>query len=383
MSKKFILYLAAIIFIVSSLNINAQKSTEDIVLGQKITLHSEVLNEDRIVDIYLPEGYGMTQSKFPVLYLLDGENHFVHGAGVAYFLARFGLIPQIIVVAIENVDRTRDFTPTKVEARPTSGGAEKFTEFIKDELMTYMDENYRTEDYNILFGHSLGGMYTFYSMLEYPQMFKAYIAASPHLLYDDDYVVNLYKDKFASADMKSTFIYFSIGDEPDYMPSINQMQEILSSNESDEFIWDYKKYENDTHMTTTHKSIYDGLESLYIDWPLSADMAEASMSEIMDHYAGISARYGYDVKIPETTLNILGYRALNQNEYDLAIERFKKNVELYPGSANVYDSLGEAYERMEKKEAALENYKKAYETAQNTGHPLTQTFKQNYERLKN
>ena len=382
MSRKFFIYFAAIIFIVSSFNLKAQQSEEDIILGKEVTLRSEVLNEDRVIDIYLPEGYRATQSRFPVLYLLDGENHFVHGSGTAYFLARYGLIPQLIVVAIKNVDRTRDFTHTKVEARPTSGGAEKFTKFIKDELMTYMNENYRTVDFNILFGHSLGGMYAFYSMLEHPEMFNAYIAASPHLIYDDNYIVSKYEDEFSSADIKNKFMFFSIGNEPDYFPSIERMQEILSSTESDRFIWDYEKYENDTHMTTTHKTLYDGLESLYVDWTLPAELADAGLEEIVQHYKNISDRYGYDVNIPETTLNALGYRALNQNNYDLALKMFKKNVELYPASANVYDSLGEMYERMEKYSLASKNYLKAYETAKEMNHPLTLTFKKNYERVK-
>ena len=382
MKVRFIISAFTIIFIFFGLNLHAA-SSEEIVLGTKVKLNSEILNEERIVDIYVPEGYEAVQTKYPVLYLLDGENHFTHGLGITYFLSRYGLVPELIIVAIENVDRSRDFTPTNVEARPTSGGEEKFSKFISEELMKYIEENYRTINFNILFGHSLGGMYAFYSMLERPGMFDAYIAASPHLMWDNNYVLKLYEEKFSKADMKKGFMFFSIGDEPEYMDAINQMQEILSSNEAENFIWDFKKYDDDTHMTTTHKTLYDGLEYLYIDWTLPAKLADAQIDEIVRHYDNLSKRFGYDVKVPENIMNMLGYQALNQNNYELALERFKKNIELYPNSANVYDSIGEAYERMGEDDEALENYRKAYETAREINHPLTATFKTNYERMKN
>ena len=65
--------------------------------------------------------------------------------------------------------------------------------------------------------------------------------------------------------------------------------------------------------------------------------------------------------IAEARLNTLGYTLRRQNKLPEAIAIFKVNVELYPNSWNVYDSLGEAYMANGDKELAITNYKKSLE----------------------
>jgi len=67
----------------------------------------------------------------------------------------------------------------------------------------------------------------------------------------------------------------------------------------------------------------------------------------------------------ESAVNTLGYSLINQNLVDDAIEIFKLNVDAYPSSANVYDSLAEAYLRKGNKELAIKFYTKAVEVDPN------------------
>jgi tetratricopeptide (TPR) repeat protein len=64
-----------------------------------------------------------------------------------------------------------------------------------------------------------------------------------------------------------------------------------------------------------------------------------------------------------------------------AVAAFKLNVERYPGSANVYDSLAEAYERGGKLDLALPNYEKAHALGVQTNDPNTNVFKTNLDRV--
>jgi pimeloyl-ACP methyl ester carboxylesterase len=70
----------------------------------------------------------------------------------------------------------------------------------------------------------------------------------------------------------------------------------------------------------------------------------------------------------ERDMNALGYRFLQGRKFKDAIEVFKLNVLAYPTSANVYDSLGEAYMKSGDKEKALENYKKSLEINPENGN---------------
>jgi tetratricopeptide (TPR) repeat protein len=66
-------------------------------------------------------------------------------------------------------------------------------------------------------------------------------------------------------------------------------------------------------------------------------------------------------KIQEGDMNSLGYDLLQANKVAEAIEIFKINVEAYPYSGNCYDSLGEAYLKKGEKQLAIDNYKKSIE----------------------
>lgn len=63
----------------------------------------------------------------------------------------------------------------------------------------------------------------------------------------------------------------------------------------------------------------------------------------------------------ENDINALGYQFLAENMADVAIEVFTRNVRLHPESANVYDSLGEAYAIRGDKSLAIQNYRKSLE----------------------
>ena len=72
----------------------------------------------------------------------------------------------------------------------------------------------------------------------------------------------------------------------------------------------------------------------------------------------LNRKYGTRRKIPEYFINRLGYEALKKSDVKRALFFFSMNCTLYPGSANVWDSLGEAYEKNGQLEKAAEAYEK-------------------------
>jgi Flp pilus assembly protein TadD len=66
-----------------------------------------------------------------------------------------------------------------------------------------------------------------------------------------------------------------------------------------------------------------------------------------------------DTDIGEGTLNGLGYTLLQGGQTQDAIILFQRNVQEYPQSSNVYDSLGEAYMKAGQKDLAIANYEKS------------------------
>ena len=92
-----------------------------VVIGTKQSLRSNILNEEGEYWVSLPDSYNDKESsykRYPVLILLDGNVHFKAVSGAVNYMSsdtyRSRTIPEMIVVAIQNVDRRRDYTPDKI-----------------------------------------------------------------------------------------------------------------------------------------------------------------------------------------------------------------------------------------------------------------------------
>jgi CubicO group peptidase (beta-lactamase class C family) len=97
-------------------------------------------------------------------------------------------------------------------------------------------------------------------------------------------------------------------------------------------------------------------------------LVAGKVDEAIDGYRKIKNEKPGNAAIAEARLNGIGYQFLRQKSLRGAIAMFKLNVEFYPNSANVYDSLGEAYEANGEKDLAIANYKKSLElNPQNSG----------------
>ena len=186
------------------------QQAQDLTIGERFTVYSKVLDEDRTVLIALPKGYRHSDARYPVLYVLDGEFFFYQAQAAVQFLSectyiRTHPIPRMLVVGIVNVDRNRDFTPTHAPVQgelryPTSGGAEKFLKFVQSELIPLIDDRYRTQPYRVLSGWSFGGLFTVHTYLNSPESFSAYLAISPSLWWEQDSVLERVKDVVADED---------------------------------------------------------------------------------------------------------------------------------------------------------------------------------------
>jgi predicted alpha/beta superfamily hydrolase len=357
--------------------------TNEIYLGKTITLKSKILNEDRPIFISTPEGYDNSDQKYPVLYLLDAGTHFLHTTGIAQFLSRAGRIPQMVIVAIPNTNRNRDFTPSQTDEMPNSGGANNFLDFTKEELIPYVKNNYRIQPYSILFGHSLTGMFALHSFASRNELFNAYIIASPYLMYDNEIVLNTLESFAKNSPSLNNSLYITVGNEPDYFPSLKKLAALLDNCSLPDSGWKYVKMESEDHGSVPHKTIYDGLEFIYSNWRVTDDLLAKGIDTVDEHYKMLSDKFGYEIDIPEFLLNQLGYRYLNQNLIKEAIKIFKRNIKNYPNSANVYDSMGDAYFAADQFDNAKKNYSLAVQIGKESSDPNLQIYKNNLERAIN
>jgi len=370
----------AVTFLLGLIIIGTDAQTYSI--GEIITINSEILGEERGIIVYTPFSYTETKQTYPVMYLLDGDAHFHHASGIVQFMSSRGLMPEMIVVAIQNVDRTRDFSPTRVAGQPNTGGADNFMHFLSDELIPLVEKKFRANPYRILTGHSFGGEFAVFALLNEPDLFDAYIAISPYLMYDNNYMVKEARAKLRSNYPGGVMFYMTVGDEPNYFEPLGAFETIIEEKSPVGFEFKYVKMPDENHGSIPHMSIYKGLEWIYSGWGIPDGKINDGLDAINQHYADLSKKYGYEIKSPEYVLNLLGYAYLQNEEFEDAIRVFQENVKRYPESSNVYDSLGEAFENNNQFKEALKSYKKAVKIgSREMSHNLV-IYTTNMERMK-
>lgn len=233
---------------------------------KKDSIHSEALGEQRQIQILFPKNYKAdSEEKYAAIYLLDGPWNQELVGTIRDFIRVEEHMPPTIIVSIVNVDRNRDFLPSHSEDVPTSGGADKFLEFIKSELMPFMDENYPVKGEDILLGHSFGGVFTMYALLEEPDLFEAYLVGDPSFWWDDGYMVDLAAEKLPSLEGKGSILFIAGRKDLNAYAGmgIDKMDSVISLYKPDDLYWKSVAYENETHGTSRLKHAYDGLRYTY------------------------------------------------------------------------------------------------------------------------
>lgn len=163
-------------------------------------IYSSSVGDSFSVFVSLPSEYNTDRAaEFPVVYLLDANLYFDIMATTLNKYAEVGLSPSVILVGIGYRDfqemdslRSRDYTyPVAIPEYEMnlSGGGDKFLSFLQKDLLPYIDGKYRTDTASrVLMGHSLGGYFTLFSLLESiktgKKEFTGFIAASPSLHYN-------------------------------------------------------------------------------------------------------------------------------------------------------------------------------------------------------
>jgi hypothetical protein len=304
------------------------------------------------------------------------------------------MIPDLIVVGVTNPDRTRDLYATRADFKrggqtipfPTSGNADRFLEFFETELITWTEANYRTDPLRILAGHSAGGNFALHAMRTKPDLFKAIIATSPWLAWDDHKERNALVQFFTSSKVPSRTLFFSYADEGAEMKGdIDALSNALRSQNIPTLRWKTATYPTETHDSTGIKSYFDGLRMIFDGWDYPRDqqtnLLKGSLSDLKTHYHKLGEQLGVDLLPPQGLVNELGYQDLRANRISDAIAAFRLNTENFPRAANVWDSLGEALEKAGKLDGALASYQKAVSVGEANGDTRVQNFRKNVSRL--
>lgn len=314
-----------------------------------LNIHSEILDEERELFIHLPNNYHQpTKPHYPVLYLLDGQRNFSHAVGTLDLLNQSNMAQEMIVVGIVNTHRSRDFTPTydqNYNEWGISGGANNFLDFIEKELVPYINENYRANNYRIISGHSLGGLLSVYALQSRPHLFQAHFAFSPSLWWQEQIIFDDAETFFSDTSELNNYLYINMGSEGgDMLSAYQRYNELLNTHKRKGFSYNTDLDTSESHNTTALAGHSLAYQNLYKSLQPSNEVLSGGIPAIKQFYKSQSEMYGYNIKPSYRAINSVGYKALSEKEYSTAIAIFQSNVDSYPYKADAYDSLADGFE---------------------------------------
>jgi predicted alpha/beta superfamily hydrolase len=163
---------------------------------------SAKVGETREFYVSLPDRYNGSGETYPVLLMLDGEFNFNSGEiGGLRHATQMGEIPEFIIVGIRNTDRAKDSFPEELtysDGSKAGGRADRFLDFIREELVPHIEKNYRCQPFRVLYGTSNTGFTAVHALFHDPELANYFIAASatlrvPYFLAKRDQLIRDFK----------------------------------------------------------------------------------------------------------------------------------------------------------------------------------------------
>ena len=258
-----------------------------------------MVNQDYLISVALPFHYGdFLEKRYPVIYVLDGNLYFgmvvdmVRAMNIR--LSFCNELPDAIIVGIGYPTsgslaeshaqvmhhRMRDLLPVMDEGAEQfiqenfpvphhvdSGMADRFSQFIRQELIPWIESEYRAEPADrTLLGHSWGGLFALYMMFHQPRLFQRYVVVSPDLPFGNGVLLD-YEQRCASqnADLRLR-LYLAYGEPElnDYqLPFFKPFLNALEGRRYAGLKLTYQTFANCTHCAVVAPAYQAGLVAVF------------------------------------------------------------------------------------------------------------------------
>ena len=259
----------------------ASSFSQQIAHVEEVTLNSKILKQKRPLLIYTPMEYDERNLvSFDVVYVFDAQSReifdLVHANLTFIFPKKKFIVVGIASPAYEKLNyyRNSDFLPKPITVslekyqtdRPNS---ENFWLYVKDEIIPFVQKNYRTTQTNYLIGHSLGASFVLDKAIYFPEMFKGFLCISPNLGYDNHRLANDFTAIDFNRPTENKFLFISQNNELETFPLYwsEAYQKVSSFLDSTS---DYKKYDvrkmvfsDYDHWSGYGPALVSGLNSLF------------------------------------------------------------------------------------------------------------------------
>jgi predicted alpha/beta superfamily hydrolase len=368
MNKNFLLVMVLFSLVYSSINAQELMSYTN---PKEYTMPAKLIPTERKYWVSLPKDYNQTTNRYPIIFLFDGNEEYLKNLMLFDIdqLTRYSEMPPCIIVGIIQRNRILDFGPLyAVKSNPNSDkvNGDKFFDFIKQELLPELNKNYRTQEFKVGIGHSLGGLFLLNSFTKDPEFFNGIVAVSPALEMDRD--STLFKNvetTLKSKINKQTFFCWASGtegvNEVVFRPGSDALHKLLVDNKNPAFKFNYIDLPGRTHTLTPIYSMLNALDFLFSSWNIAKWYRGLFYDKDIDPIIEYSTRkalmkkvYGFVEDPTEDRIqNNVGLQLLSAHKYELALPYLVKAVKSNPFDSSYHENLSMAEEKLKHYSQAL------------------------------
>lgn len=286
---------AALLLICSAFSFGQKLEPKERIIEPDHIISSTIMGKDYQLYISFPKSYSTKDTiNYPVLYVLDGAYSFPQFQSSQLAMGLGNELEDVIIVGIGSglslgswlMNRTYDYTPSadtlsngvmeKQYGFPKgmikSGGAAKFLDVIKKEIAPLVDKHYKTNTDRGITGHSLGGLFAAYCMINSDGYFTRFGINSPSLWWNTGEFLNQTISEIENKgnnqmgwDIPASKVFISVGElegsrmVPTMVKLSTHLEEMKSGNiELEQFI-----FENETHLSVMSANMSRTLSVLY------------------------------------------------------------------------------------------------------------------------
>ncbi len=333
--------------------------------GTQYVFQSKVMGDERSFMVRLPADYHDSNQKYPVLYLLDGENHFQHAVNAVSLLETHGRVPGLIVIGIPNNPGAR--------FRDLAQQHAKFLNYMESELKPLVEAEYRTQGHNTLFGHSLAGVFALKALANNPTTFQNYISASPYFNPEDPFIETELLPLVRANKLYADNLYISMAGKAaegqESLDGLNALSEVLKQGSKTTLAWEILQLDNQVHMTTPYLTIFQGLGFVFQDFqaPIferySAFTERGGMKAIESFYLERGKKYGVSPVLEVSMARTIATLMLDEKLTSEAEQILQLNIKNHPENLRAHFDLARFYQSIGDKKHALTAFRKALQVA--------------------
>lgn len=350
-------FAISIFIILSTINSFGQTFSQTI---KRNVIHSDILNDEREISVYLPPSYYTTKQNFPVLYILDGDYNFFYVSGLLELQSAISEnIPEIILVGIsgKGTETYRKNCKPNIERIKDKGNADQYSDFIEKELVAFVNKNYRTADFKILAGHSVGGLFIINTVLQKPNSFNSFIAISPALWWEKNAINEVAIQTFESNPSFSSDVYVSLANEKGM--GVDKFLDVAKEYKLSDSIFKFKHFPNENHNSVGLPTYIWALKDIFKTWEGEIEYFK-NTTELKDYHSSLIENYGSTFNMQPSLLIYTIYVLKDKSK---ELEKMQVEIkQLFPEANPKFNNLlAERLIREDKKAEAKELLEKSIE----------------------